>query len=312
MAKKLPKTIFVIILLFAILIIAGTSLYVILPTAKKEKSKATPSSPKSQEAIETTQISWLMEKMGEDGKTGAPLMRVRVDFQGKTKQGYDVGTYTGDCFEIAKSKWELLENEVSGVACGWSDWGDEVGLFKEGDKFLIKRGKLGSGRPATEGEPAMPHFRGDFKTLLEIKLEGWLPYEFQKTASYGFKKPFILFYPPFARIVKSSEFSSTEYSPSPPDKLLFEINNNKCWMIILPPAFGMEETPADFSSEEKEIDIAGKRWATLVWKVKDKITLYDFKNKEEENYTFSVNPENLNQCLDTYRQILSTFEFINL
>lgn len=288
MAKKLPKTILAIIFLLVTLVMAGVGVY--------------------KDSIETTQISWLLEKMGEDDRTGAPLMRVRIDFKGKTNIGYDVGTYTGDCFEITKSKWELLEQEISGVICGWSDWGDEVGLFKEGDKFVIKHGTLGSGRPATVDEPAIPNIRGDFKPLLEIKIEGWLPYEFGKT-DYAFKKPFRLFYPPSVEIVKSSEFSFSEYSPSPPDKLLFEIDNKKCWLIILPPGIGIEEPPPDFSSKEGEIEIARKKWETLIWKVKDKVTFYGFYHKDDTNYSFSVNPENLDQCLDTYKQILSTFEF---
>lgn len=307
MTKKSPKTVFAIIFLLAVLIIVGASLYFFLPKEKKEKDKAASSSVKPQESIATTYISWLLEKMGEDDKTGAPLMRVRIDFKGKTNQGYDVGTYTGSCFEIAKSKWDLLENEISGVICGWSDWGDEIGLFKEGDKFIIKRGVLGSGRPATTDEPAIPNFRGDFKTLLEIKVEGWLPYEFGKT-DYDFKKPFRLFYPPFVTTAKASEFSAAGYR-SPSDKLMFKEDNRQCWMIILPPGMGIEEPPPDFSSKESEIEIAGKKWETLIWKVKDGVTFYSFYYKDDTNYSFSVNPENLDQCLDAYKQILSTFEF---
>lgn len=310
----------------------GTSAYIMFSKMKKE----------SFESPSSTQISWLLEKMGEDTKTGGPLMRVRVNFQGKINQGYDVGTYTGDCFEIAKSKWELLENEISGVICGWADWGDEIGVFKEGNKFVIKHGTLGAGRPATEDEPAIPNFRGDFKPLLEmtsspadsagssvfsrllhlvhiwkgggpagskIKWEGWIPYEFHKTTDYGYTKPFRLFYPPEGRIEKATEFSASGYSSSPPDKLLFEVNNKKCWMIMLPPGMGIEEPPADFSSEEKDIDIAGKKWGTLIWRVRDKITFYSFYNKDNTNYSFSVNPETLGQCFSDYKKILSTFKF---
>lgn len=304
----MPKPFLIIIFLLVILTAAGTGAYLFWPKAEKEKE---PAGGPAAKPPDTIRLSWLLEKMGEDEKTGAPLTRVRVDFKGKTSKGYDVGTYTGDCFEIAKSRWELLENEIAGVICGWGGAGDEIGVFKENGKFVIKHGTLAEGAPATEGSPAVPHFRGDFKPLLAIELEGWLPYEFHKTTDYGFKKPFLFFYPPDGKIEKASEFRTAEYSLGPPDKLVLRVDNQKCWLIILPPGMGIEEPPPDFSAEKQDIDIAGKKWETLIWKVKDKITLFNFINKEDENYTFSVNPENLGHCLDTYKMVLSTFKFID-
>jgi hypothetical protein len=72
------------------------------------------------------------------------------------------------------------------------------------------------------------------------------------------------------------EFKKSAYSSSPPDKLVFAADNNPCWMIILPPGWGIEEPPPDFSSEEKDVDIVGKKWETLVWKIKDEVILYNF------------------------------------
>lgn len=282
-----------------LVIIVGTGIYILLSKTKKESPK-TP---------ERTQITWLVEKTGEDQETGAPLTRVRVNFRGEINKEYDAGTYTGDCFEIAKSQWEFLENEISGVICWWAGWGDEIGIFKEDDKLVGKHGTQSEGRPATADEPAIPNFRGDFEKLFEIKVAGWIPYEFGKTDDYAYKRPFILFYPSSSRIEKALEFSASEYSSSPPDKILFNLDNQECWMIILPPGLGIEEPVPGFSSEEKDIDIAGKKWGTMIWKVNSKVTLYEFGNKDDTNYTFSVNPETLSQCLDMYKQILSTFEF---
>lgn len=142
-----------------LVVLIGIGVYILFLKTKKESLK-TP---------ERTQITWLLEKAGEDSETGAPLTRVKVDFKGEIKKGYDAGVYAGNCFEIAKSEWELLENEISGVICWWAGGGDEIGIFKEDDKLVGKHGTLGAGSPATEDEPAIPNFRGGFEKLFEIK-----------------------------------------------------------------------------------------------------------------------------------------------
>lgn len=142
-----------------LVVLIGIGVYILFSKTKKEFPK-TP---------EKTQITWVLEKAGEDKETGAPLTRVKVDFKGEINKGYDAGVYTGNCFEIAKSEWELLENEISGVICWWAGGGDEIGIFKEDDKLVIEHGTLSAGGPATEDEPAIPNFRGDFEKLFKIK-----------------------------------------------------------------------------------------------------------------------------------------------
>ena len=74
---------------------------------------------------------------------------------------YDAGTYAGSCAEIASEN--LPENEVSGVLCWWAGGGDEIGVFKEGERYVLKHGFQDESTAESEG------FRGEFLELAVIE-----------------------------------------------------------------------------------------------------------------------------------------------
>lgn len=80
---------------------------------------------------------------------------------------YDAGTYAGTCREVKLGTLGILgeksdNHEMSRVQCWFAGSGDEIGIFQEGGKLLIKAGELG------EGDPETGPFRGNFKTIIEI------------------------------------------------------------------------------------------------------------------------------------------------
>jgi hypothetical protein len=52
------------------------------------------------------------------------------------------GVYPGSCKPIKPTSDAYLENELSGVLCRSGDTGTEIGVFKEDDNLLLKRGAI--------------------------------------------------------------------------------------------------------------------------------------------------------------------------
>lgn len=73
---------------------------------------------------------------------------------------YDLGGYPGSCAEI--SPVDLLPNEVAGVLCWWAGAGDEIGVFAEEGKFIVRRGFREEPTAESEG------FRGSFNDLVTL------------------------------------------------------------------------------------------------------------------------------------------------
>jgi len=101
----------------------------------------------------------------ETGSSGMSSTEVSVGINGKL---HEIGTYDGSCNEVKTGQVGVLnekanDNEISRIQCWFAGAGDEVGIFKNGDKITIRAGKLG------EGSAEDPPFRGNFKTILEIK-----------------------------------------------------------------------------------------------------------------------------------------------
>jgi hypothetical protein len=106
--------------------------------------------------------TWSFEPAGEQEVSNAPLTKITLTWDGGA---YDAGTYAGQCAEIDGTSGggiALLENEVSGAFCYWAGFGDEVGIFKEGDRYVLKHGEYQE--PTAEA----PDFRGNFTTLVEL------------------------------------------------------------------------------------------------------------------------------------------------
>jgi hypothetical protein len=74
---------------------------------------------------------------------------------------YNAGMYAGHCSEILSEN--LLQNEISGVLCWWAGAGDELGVFREGDQYILKRGTQEEPTAESEG------FRGDFQQIAVIQ-----------------------------------------------------------------------------------------------------------------------------------------------
>lgn len=132
-----------LIIIFVLLVAAGGGFYWLV---LRKPVKTTP---------KPEQISWQFEDMGQDPRSDCRLTKVKLGIGDKI---YDLGTYLGaDCSAMAVNL--LSKNEISGVVC-WCAGGDEIGVFKENGKLVVKS------RGLTES-PYHPDT--DFKEILEIK-----------------------------------------------------------------------------------------------------------------------------------------------
>lgn len=114
-----------------------------------------------------SQWQWSFQSAGEDTETGAPKTTVTLR-NGET--AYSIGTYIGSCMDIRASSWKIAEDEgeIAGAICWFAGGGQEIGVFSENGKAVVRVGEIGEGQPAEEGEPETPAFRGNWRTLFEI------------------------------------------------------------------------------------------------------------------------------------------------
>ncbi len=102
--------------------------------------------------------SWNFTDNGYSETTGGNTTTVTLTVNG---QAHNVGTYNGSCAELGAQA--LDENQTTGVLCWWAGAGDEIGIFAENGKLVVKRGE--HGEPTAE----TPAFRGNFETLIELQ-----------------------------------------------------------------------------------------------------------------------------------------------
>lgn len=124
-------------------------------TLEKAKNAVGISSKKdSNENKKKEFIDWNFEKIGtEEGYT-----KVNLLINGEK---YSEDTYKGECEEKSVN---LYPDEVSPyVICGEKDSFIELGVFKENEKFFLKRGIVNLG-----ADEDYPSYRGKFITLLQI------------------------------------------------------------------------------------------------------------------------------------------------
>lgn len=68
-----------------------------------------------------------------------------------------LGTFAGDCVIVDGKDLALLSGELSGVVCrlpaqaGVGETGIEIGIFKEGDELVLKKGDIGAGSERGSG-----------------------------------------------------------------------------------------------------------------------------------------------------------------
>ncbi|MDO8510411.1 MAG: hypothetical protein Q7S15_02190 [bacterium] len=100
----------------------------------------------------------------EPDTLGVSHTTVALETSGRS---YTIGTFDGSCKEVKTGELGVLSEpsdpgEVSRVQCWFAGGGNEIGVFMEGGKTLVKVGELGEG---SEEDPA---FRGNFQTVVEL------------------------------------------------------------------------------------------------------------------------------------------------
>ena len=96
----------------------------------------------------TPYFDWKFTASGERVDTGAPKTKVTLM---SNDHAYDVGTYLGSCSRISSKNLQV--GEVDGVLCWFAGGGDELGIFKEGDSFVVKKRQVDEGTAETPSTP---------------------------------------------------------------------------------------------------------------------------------------------------------------
>ena len=121
-----------------------------------------------QDAASDTQLSgkivprWSFESVQSSNEADIPTTKVTLAIGDKM---YDAGTYQGTCAEVgegASASLPLQENEVSAAFCYYAGAGDEIGIFSEGNRYVLKHGEYQE--PSGEGG----EFRGNLTTILSL------------------------------------------------------------------------------------------------------------------------------------------------
>lgn len=154
-------------------IIAGIAIVLVLVAASwliysKTETSGTLTSPQtdSQQAGDTSKkpgkatpyFDWKFTAADEHVDTGAPKTQVTLL---SNDHAYDVGTYLGSCSRIVSAN--LVTGEIDGVLCWFAGGGDEVGIFKEGDTFVVKKRQVDEGTAETPGTPTA------FTTIVQLQ-----------------------------------------------------------------------------------------------------------------------------------------------
>ena len=111
--------------------------------------------------IETTgeKLTWQFSTAGTaaEPKTNVSLIRA-------SGFPYDLGSYAGNCVVTEESAWKLEKGEKTGAICWFAGGGDEIGVFEEKGKLMVRS------RTLDEGTAENPGVKGEWKEVLEIPL----------------------------------------------------------------------------------------------------------------------------------------------
>jgi len=147
------------LLVIALLALGGWVAYAqFVPGASVSPSTTTDENTGKKVAKDTPYFDWTFTVKPE--VQGMPQTAVQLSSNGHV---YDLGTYTGSCSRIGDSSWPLVVGEVDGAICWYAGGGDEIGIFKEGVNFVVKKGVL------DEGSAETPGVRGNFTTLITLE-----------------------------------------------------------------------------------------------------------------------------------------------
>ena len=100
---------------------------------------------RSQSLVDQTlreQFQWSLIPAQPDPVTPGPRTSVNLTI---TEVSMPLGTYAGSCEIIDGKTQALLEGEISGVVCRSSESGVEIGIFRENEQLILKKGIIESG-----------------------------------------------------------------------------------------------------------------------------------------------------------------------
>lgn len=102
-------------------------------------------------------FSWVMTEALPDESLSMPRTTIALKVN---NQVITAGTFPGLCTVIERPE---SPNELTGVLCWFAGAGDEIGVFEEGNRLVLKRGEIAE--PSAES----PGFRGNFIDIAVIQ-----------------------------------------------------------------------------------------------------------------------------------------------
>lgn len=111
-------------------------------------------------------MTWLFTEAMPDESLSMPRTTVALRVgcplgaRGCEESVIQAGTFPGLCTVIEQPE---SQNELTGVLCWFAGGGDEIGVFEEGQRLVLKKGELGE--PTAETPP----FRGNFVDIAVIR-----------------------------------------------------------------------------------------------------------------------------------------------
>ena len=148
----------------ALVILVAVSSYLAISLRKQSEMQqpAAATTTTASAITASTTFTWSFADAGASTSSDAPTTRVTLTLP-EFQKSFEVGTYQGSCSPLEPlGNMQLLPGEITAAVCWFAGGGDEIGLFKEGESYVIKAGLLDEGNPDTQG------YRGSFNTVLEL------------------------------------------------------------------------------------------------------------------------------------------------
>ncbi len=111
-------------------------------------------SVRSQSLVDQTlreQFMWNLVPAQPDPAAPGPRTSINLTI---AEVNMPLGTFPGDCKIVDGKSQALLEGELSGVVCMSGETGTEIGIFKENEQLVLKRGDIVTG--STRGSNFTP------------------------------------------------------------------------------------------------------------------------------------------------------------
>lgn len=105
-------------------------------------------------------VIWSYQQSDMDAEYADPKTIVTVQLWDKKQE---VGEYAGSCWD--RPEEDLVRGEISGIRCWWAGGGDDIGVFRESDTFVIKH------RIVEEGTAEESGFMGEFENVSSLSAQ---------------------------------------------------------------------------------------------------------------------------------------------